>query len=151
MIRARVGERATLIECGVVRTRAGDPLPLRLMQIAITIEDLLLRHQPDALALENVFVGRNVRSALVLGHARGVIMLAAARAQVPVADISPREVKAAVAGSGGAEKVQVGLMVARLLNLASPPRPADAADGVAIALTHLIRMMPRARLGMGPR
>lgn len=120
------------------------------MQIAATIEELLLRHRPDALALENVFVGRNVRSALVLGHARGVIMLAAARAGVPVAEISPREVKAAVAGSGSADKVQVGLMVARLLSLSSPPRPADAADGVAIALTHLIRAMPRARLASGP-
>jgi len=151
VIRAKAGERATLIECGVIRTRAADPLPLRLMQIATTIEELLLRHHPDALALENVFVGRNVRSALVLGHARGVIMLTAARAQVPVAEISPREVKAAVAGNGSAEKVQVGLMVARLLHLASPPRPADAADGVAIALTHLIRLMPRARLAGGAR
>lgn len=146
VVRASVGRRAELVECGVVRTRASDPLPQRLHQIANAMEELILRHNPDALALENLFVGRNVRSALVLGHARGVIMLAAARAGVPVAEITPREVKAAVVGTGNAAKEQVGAMVARMLHLSSPPRPADAADGVAVGLTHLLRIMPRARL-----
>ena len=151
VISAAAGRRASLVECGVVRTRAADPLPVRLLQIADAVTELVQRHRPDVLALENVFLGSNARSALILGHARGAIMLSAARAGVPVAEISPREVKAAVAGSGAAQKHHVGEMVARLLHLAAPPRPADAADGVAIALTHVLRAMPRTRLAVGLR
>ena len=143
------GHRATLIECGVVRTRPTAPLPTRLLVIHEAITELIERHQPDALALEDVFHGRNTRTALVLGHARGVVMVAAERAGIPVAEITPAEVKRAVAGSGRATKDQVGAMVARLLRLRSAPRPSDAADGVAIALTHLIRAVPRTRLGGG--
>ncbi len=143
--------RATLIECGVVRTRAGDPLPDRLVLIADLVGELIVRHRPDVLALENVFHGVNARSALVLGHARGVVMLAAAQRGVPVAEITPSEVKRAVGGSGAASKEQVAMMVSRLLRLAAPPRPADAADGVAIALTHLIRIAPRTRLADASR
>lgn len=146
VVRAGHDGRATLLECGVVRTSATDPLPLRLLVLADAITELLERHRPEVLALENVFHGRNARSALVLGHARGVVMLAAARRPIPVAEITPAEVKRAVTGTGAASKEQVGRMVARLLHLASPPSPADAADGVAIALTHLMRAMPRARL-----
>ena len=143
VVRTGVDRRATLLECGVVRTRATEPLPDRLMTLADALDDLLDRHRPDALALENVFLGRNARTALVLGHARGVVMLAAARRGVVVAEITPREVKRAVTGTGAATKPQVAAMVARLLRLASAPEPADAADGVAIALTHLIRVAPR--------
>lgn len=146
VVRAAAGTTTSLIECGVVRTRSQDPLPVRLMQIADALDSLLSRHHPQVLAVENVFVGRNVRSALVLGHARGVVLLAAARAGIPVTEISPREVKAAIVGTGDADKHQVGLMVARLLGLVAPPRPADAADGVAIALTHALRAVPRGRL-----
>lgn len=144
----RVGgdQRATLVECGVVRTRATEPLPARLLTISDCITELLLRHQPDVLALENIFHGSNARSALVLGHARGVVMLAAARQAVPVVEITPAEVKRAIGGNGAASKDQVAMMVTRLLRLSSQPRPADAADGVAIALTHLIRIAPRLRL-----
>ena len=143
VVRTGVDRRATLLECGVVRTRATEPLPDRLMTLADALDDLIERHRPDALALENVFLGRNARTALVLGHARGVVMLAAARRGVVVAEITPREVKRAVTGTGAATKPQVAAMVARLLRLASAPEPADAADGVAIALTHLIRVAPR--------
>lgn len=139
--------RASLIECGVVRTRPTDPLPNRLLLIFDTVNELIERHRPDAVAIENVFHGRNTRTALVLGHARGVLMVVAERARVPVVEITPAEVKRAVTGSGRATKDQVGAMVARLLNLRSPPRPSDAADGVAIALTHLLRAAPRTRLG----
>jgi crossover junction endodeoxyribonuclease RuvC len=146
VVRTGVDRRATLLECGVVRTRATAALPDRLLTLAEAIEELLERHRPDALALENVFLGRNARTALVLGHARGVVMLAAARRGVVVAEITPAEVKRAVTGSGAATKPQVAAMVARLLRLASAPEPSDAADGVAIALTHLIRMSPRTNL-----
>jgi crossover junction endodeoxyribonuclease RuvC len=143
VVRTGVDRRATLLECGVVRTRATESLPDRLRTLADALDDLLERHRPDALALENVFLGRNARTAMVLGHARGVVMLSAARRGVVVAEISPREVKRAVTGTGAATKPQVAAMVARLLRLASAPEPSDAADGVAIALTHLIRMAPR--------
>lgn len=138
--------RAVLLECGVIRTRATAALPERLMQIATAIAALAARHQPHVLALEDVFHGKNARTALVLGHARGVVMLTAAQAGLPVAEITAREVKRAVAGTGAATKPQVAAMVARLLHLAQPPAPADAADGVAIALTHLMRATPRLRL-----
>jgi crossover junction endodeoxyribonuclease RuvC len=143
VVRTGADRRAALLECGVVRTRATESLPDRLLTLADALDDLLERHRPDALALENVFLGRNAHTALVLGHARGVVMLAAARHGVVVAEITPREVKRAVTGTGAATKPQVAAMVARLLRLANAPEPADAADGVAIALTHLIRTAPR--------
>ncbi|HEY4099411.1 MAG TPA: crossover junction endodeoxyribonuclease RuvC [Gemmatimonadales bacterium] len=139
----------SLVECGVVRTRAHEPLPARLAVIFDGVAELVERHRPDAIAVEGLFHGRNARSALVLGHARGVVLLAAERAHLPVAEISPAEVKRAVTGTGAATKPQVGAMVMRLLRLAAAPTPADAADGVAIALTHLLRLQPRARLA-GP-
>jgi crossover junction endodeoxyribonuclease RuvC len=128
-----------LIECGVIRPRAREPLARRLAVIHEEITLLLTRHHPDAIAVETVFVAHNARSALVLGHARGVVLLAAAQAGLDVAEYAPRQVKSAVVGAGGATKPQVGQMVARLLRLKSAPTPADAADGVAIALAHCLR------------
>lgn len=141
-----VGRSARLVECGVVRTRATEELSARLATIFEGVAELLERHRPDVVAVEGLFHGKNARSALVLGHARGVVLLAVARAGLPVAEISPAEVKRAMTGTGAASKPQVGEMVMRLLHLVSAPAPADAADGVAIALTHLIRMQPKARL-----
>ena len=138
--------RITLVECGVIRTRADQSLAIRLAVIFDGITELLERHRPDAIAVEGLFHGRNARSALVLGHARGVVLLAATRAGLAVAEISPAEVKRAVTGTGAATKPQVGAMVMRLLRLAAAPTPADAADGVAIALTHVLRLQPRARM-----
>jgi crossover junction endodeoxyribonuclease RuvC len=138
--------RITLVECGVIRTRADQSLAVRLAVIFDGITELLEHHRPDAIAVEGLFHGRNARSALVLGHARGVVLLAATRAGLAVAEISPAEVKRAVTGTGAATKPQVGAMVMRLLRLAAAPTPADAADGVAIALTHLLRLQPRARM-----
>lgn len=138
--------RITLVECGVIRTRADQSLAVRLAVIFDGITELLERHRPDAIAVEGLFHGRNARSALVLGHARGVVLLAATRAGLAVAEISPAEVKRAVTGTGAATKPQVGAMVMRLLRLAAAPMPADAADGVAIALTHVLRLQPRARM-----
>lgn len=135
---ARLGRPARLVECGVVRMRPADDLPRRLAAIHAGIGELILRHRPDVLAVEGVFFGRNVRTTVVLGHARGVILLAAEEAGIPVSEYAPRLVKKTVVGRGGALKAQVGYMVAKLLKLESPPRPADAADAVAIALTHLL-------------
>jgi crossover junction endodeoxyribonuclease RuvC len=138
-----------LVECGVIRPPRGGPLAGRLAVIHDEVMVLIGRHHPDWIAVEDVFVHQNVRSALVLGHARGVVLLAAARAGLPVAEYNPREVKAAVTGVGAATKVQMQLMVARLLRLKTPPEPADAADGVAIALTHCLRRRTLRRAVVG--
>jgi len=132
---ARTGR---LIECGVLRSRATETLPNRLKAIHEGVRELLGRHQPDVVAVEGVFYGSNARTAVILGHARGVILLAAAETGVPVVEYSPAMIKKAVTGRGAALKPQVGFMVARLLQLAEVPRPADAADGVAVALTHIL-------------
>ncbi|HEY0970412.1 MAG TPA: crossover junction endodeoxyribonuclease RuvC [Gemmatimonadales bacterium] len=128
----------TLVECGVVRTRPRDPLPARLAEIHDGIRELIERHRPDVVALEDVFYARNVRTTIVLGHARGVIMLAAQQAGLPVHEFPPAEIKKAVVGSGAASKEQVQFMLTRLLRLKSVPSPSDAADGVATALTYLM-------------
>jgi crossover junction endodeoxyribonuclease RuvC len=145
------GKSVRLVECGVVRTRAGEQLSDRLAIIFDGVTELLRRHRPDAVAVEGLFHGRNARSALILGHARGVVLLAAARGGLTPAEISPREVKRAVTGTGAASKAQVAAMVTKLLKLASAPSPADAADGVAIALTHFMRLGTRARPTGGAR
>jgi crossover junction endodeoxyribonuclease RuvC len=143
--------RVLLVECGVVRTRPTESLAMRLGTLFDGVATLIERHHPDAIAVEGLFHGRNARSALILGHARGVVLLAATRAGLSVAEISPAEVKRAVTGTGAATKGQVGAMVMRLLNLVAAPKPADAADGVAIALTHLLRQRPGARMMVGRR
>jgi crossover junction endodeoxyribonuclease RuvC len=127
-----------LIECGVIRTRARDPLAQRLREIHAGVTDLIERHHPDALAIEDVFYARNVRTTIVLGHARGVILLAAAQARIEISEYPPAEIKKAIVGTGGATKLQVQFMVSRLLRLKTAPEPADAADGVAAALTRLM-------------
>lgn len=153
------GERGVLrlIECGVVRTTTRAPLPTRLHQVHTALVELCRRHRPDVLAVEEAFHARNVRTTLVLGHARGVILLAGEESGIAVAEYSPAMIKKTVTGRGGALKPQVGYMVAQLLRLKTPPRPADAADGVAVALTHLLRAAshrgtrPRAAHPMGSR
>ena len=124
----------SLVECGVIRTRARDPLPSRLNEIHAGVVELLARHRPDALAVEDVFYAKNVRTTVVLGHARGVILLAGQQASVPIHELPPAEIKKAVVGTGIATKEQVQFMLTRLLRLRSAPQPSDAADGVAAAL-----------------
>jgi crossover junction endodeoxyribonuclease RuvC len=128
------GRPPTLVECGVIRTTARDPLPLRLAEVYEGVRELIARHRPDTLAIEDVFFARNVRTTVVLGHARGVILLAAQLAALTIHEYPPAEIKKAITGRGGATKEQVQFMVARLLRLKSAPQPADAADGVAAAL-----------------
>jgi len=123
------------VASGTLRLNATRPLPERLLRLAEGLDALLAEHRPDRLAVERIFAARNVRSALVLGHARGVILLSAARAGVPVSEYTPAEVKQAVVGGGRAPKAQVMRMVGMLLGHAAPLAE-DEADALAIALTH---------------
>lgn len=138
VIRAEHIGAATLVECGVIRTRARDPLPARLAEIYAGVAELLRTHRPDALAVEDIFYAHNVRTTVVLGHARGVILLAGQQAGVEIFEFPPAEIKKAVVGHGGATKTQVQFMLTRLLRLRSVPQPSDAADGVAAALTCIM-------------
>ncbi|MEE8268348.1 MAG: crossover junction endodeoxyribonuclease RuvC [Gemmatimonadales bacterium] len=140
---------ARLVECGVLRTEKGTSLPRRLRTIHDGLSELIARHRPDCMAVEDIFYGKNPRSSAVLGHARGVILLNAEMANLPIAEYSPATIKKTVVGRGGALKPQVGYMVAQLLRLADPPTPADAADGVAVALTHLLCGRSRAISALG--
>jgi len=138
-----------LRECGVIRTSPRAPLADRLQDIHEGVCEVIDRHDPDRLSVEDVFYGKNVRTAMVLGHARGVILLAGARRGIPVHEYSPAEVKNAVVGRGGADKHQVAFMVQRLLSLREPPAPSDAADGVAVALCDCFQAAgPLARMRM---
>lgn len=128
----------SLVECGVIRTAARSPLPDRLLEIHDGVTELLARHRPDMVGVEGVFYARNVRTTVVLGHARGVILLAARQAGVAVHELSPAEIKNAVVGTGAASKSQVQYMLTRLLRLKAVPSPSDAADGIAAALTCLL-------------
>jgi len=128
----------SLVECGVIRTNPRDALPQRLHDIYEGIRDLIDRHTPSALAVEDIFYARYVRATIVLGHARGVILLAGAQAGIPVHEYPPREIKKAVTGAGGATKEQVQYMMMRMLRLKTAPKPTDASDGVAAALTYCL-------------
>lgn len=127
-----------LIECGVIRTRARDPLASRLHEIHAGVSELIARHRPAMLAVEDVFYAKNVRTTVVLGHARGVILLAGAEASLEIHELPPSEIKKAVTGTGAATKEQVQFMLTRLLRLKSAPHPSDASDGVAAALACLL-------------
>ena len=138
--------RARLVAVGVVTTPAGDTLGARLVALERAFEMWLDEHAPDAVAVERVFSQANVRTVMGTAQAGAVAVVCAARRGIPVVLHTPSEVKAAVTGSGRADKAQVGLMVARLLRLDGPPRPADAADALALAICHLWRTPAQARL-----
>ena len=138
VVRAERSGLVGLVECGVIRTRAREPLPRRLKEIYDGVTELIARHHPDALSVEDVFYAKNVRTTVVLGHARGVILLAGANAGLEVHEFPPSEIKKAVAGTGAATKEQVQFMLTRLLRLKAVPQPSDAADGVAAALTYAL-------------
>ncbi len=128
------GRNTTLRECGVLRTNAREPLAVRLQGLHDGVRDLITRHRPDTLSVEAIFYARNVRTTVVLGHARGVILLAGQQEGLTIREFPPAEIKKVIVGRGAATKEQVQFMVARLLRLRSVPEPADAADGVAAAL-----------------
>ena len=140
------GRTVTCVAVDVVRTPVDADLANRLLAVADEVERWLDRYQPDVVAIERVFSQYNVRTAMGTAQAGGVVALAAARRALVVAFHTPSEVKAAVTGSGRADKAQVTTMVTRLLNLAERPSPADAADALALAICHLWRAPMRARL-----
>jgi crossover junction endodeoxyribonuclease RuvC len=131
------GRRHRLVACGALSAPPHTSFPDRLLAIHGGLVLLLAEHRPDCVAIENIFHAKNVRSALKLGHARGVALLAASAAGVTICEYSPAEIKRAVVGFGRAEKQQVGQMVKLLLGLDAPPAPHDASDAVAVALCHI--------------
>jgi crossover junction endodeoxyribonuclease RuvC len=133
------GRTPALVAADVLRTPAGDDIAARLLALEAGIEEWLTTHQPDAMAVERVFSQHNVRTVMGTAQAGAVAVLCAARRGLPVALHTPSEVKAAVTGSGRAGKDQVTAMVMRLLRLDDPPRPADTADALALAICHLWR------------
>lgn len=136
----------SLIEVGVVLTPPDAPLEERLLRLEREIEEWMDRTKPDVVAVERVFAQHNVRTVMGTGQAAGIALLIAARRGIPVAMHTPSEVKAAVTGSGRAAKAQVGEMVKRILNLSEIPKPADAADSLALAITHAWRGAGTSRL-----
>ncbi|WP_432564770.1 crossover junction endodeoxyribonuclease RuvC [Kineococcus sp. SYSU DK003] len=142
----RTGRRAQMVAVGVVRTPAEDAIESRLLAISEGLETWLDTHRPDVVAVERVFAQSNVRSVMGTAQAAGLVLVAAARRGLPVAMHTPSEVKAAVTGNGRADKEQVTAMVTRILGLDTPPRPADAADALALALCHLWRGGATSRL-----
>ena len=132
------GERALQhIVSGAIHLDPRQPLPLRLNRIFTELRQIIAEHRPETVAIEDVFYAANAKSALKLGQVRGVAMLAAASCGLPVAEYAPLSIKSAVVGYGRAEKSQVQQMVMRLLQLPSPPEPADASDALALAICHL--------------
>jgi crossover junction endodeoxyribonuclease RuvC len=138
------GSRHRLVTCGAIRTSASATFPEKLLVIHSRLTTLLSECCPEAVAIENVFHAVNARSALKLGHARGVAMLAAVEAGVPIYEYTPAEVKRVVVGYGRAEKPQVQQMIKLILGLAEVPSPHDAADALAVAVCH-IHSQPPAR------
>ncbi|KOX22033.1 Holliday junction resolvase [Streptomyces sp. NRRL F-6491] len=136
----------TMLGVGVVRTPADADIGMRLVGIEQGIEEWIDRFSPELVAVERVFSQHNVRTVMGTAQASAVAMLCASRRGIPVALHTPSEVKAAVTGSGRADKAQVGTMVTRLLRLSEPPRPADAADALALAICHIWRAPAQNRL-----
>ncbi len=133
------GRQVAAVDVGVVRTPADLPLERRLHAVATEVAEWIARHRPDVVAIERVFSQHNVRTVMGTAQASGVVALMAAQAGLPVAFHTPSEVKAAVTGEGRAGKEQVTAMVTRVLRLAEAPRPADAADALALAICHCWR------------
>ncbi len=137
VVAQRVDGTFDLLACGVIRTEPSQLMHLRLREIFEDLQSLIQRYHPDEVAVEELFFGRNVTTAITVGQARGAALLAAALNNLPVAEYTPATVKQALTGYGNADKLQMQMMVQSLLELEEVPRPDDAADGVAVALCHL--------------
>jgi len=137
LVREEEGGQLTAVAYGVVRTQARLPMPQRLVLIHRELQEVIQLHRPDSAAVELLFFQNNVTSAMTVGQARGVALLALAEAEIPIAEYTPMVVKEAVAGYGGADKHQVQQMVRALLGLDEIPRPDDAADALAVAICHI--------------
>ena len=131
------GNQLTMVAYGVVTTPAGTPLPQRLQTIYHELTGIIQEWQPETSAIEELFFSKNAKTALTVGHGRGVAMLALANANLPIVEYKPLEIKQALTGHGGADKQQMQQMVKLLLELDDIPRPDDAADGLAVAICHL--------------
>lgn len=140
------GRPCKLVAYYVVYTESDDELPLRLLHLDTALTELVAEHKPDAVAVERVFAQHNVQTVTGTAQASGIGILAGARAGLPVQTYTPSEVKAAITGSGRADKAQMTAMVTRLLGMEAPPRPADAADALAIAICHVWRGGTQSRL-----
>jgi crossover junction endodeoxyribonuclease RuvC len=145
------GRTHRFVTAGVIRTSAAAPLADRLARIHEGLTEALRVYQPEAVAVEEVFHAVNVKTALKLAHVRGIALLVAAQAGLPVGEYSALEVKSSVVGYGRAEKSQVQLMVASLLGLAEPPASEDASDALAVAICHGTTALTEARLTRGVR
>ncbi len=141
-----VGRPLTLVDVGVLRTSADLPVPERLVTIERGVEAWVEEHRPDAVAIERVFARSDVSTVMGTAQASGVAMVVAARRGLVVALHTPSEVKAAVSGNGRADKAQVAQMITRILRLEVAPKPADAADALALAITHIWRGGAQARI-----
>ena len=139
IVEGAIGKPLTLVGVGVILTATDLPLEQRLLQLERELEEWLDLHKPDAIAIERVFSQHNVRTVMGTGQAAGIALLVAARRNIPVMMHTPSEVKAAVTGSGRANKVQVAEMVKRLLNLEVIPKPVDSTDALALAICHIWR------------
>jgi crossover junction endodeoxyribonuclease RuvC len=133
------GNRLRLMTCGTITNRSDVPMPERLQKIYRGLQTLMKKQGPDEVAIESAFYGKNVQSALKLGHARGVSLLAAVEEDLPTAEYSPREVKRAVVGKGNATKEQVRFMVSAILSTPSENMLLDASDALAVAICHCHR------------
>jgi crossover junction endodeoxyribonuclease RuvC len=139
-------QKLTMVDVGVIRTDTDASLDQRLLQLEVELIEWISKHKPDVIAVERVFSQLNVRTAMATGQAAGVALLVAARSGIPVAMHTPSEVKAAVTGSGRADKKQVAEMVKRLLSLKEIPKPVDSTDALALAICHHWRGKGNARL-----
>jgi crossover junction endodeoxyribonuclease RuvC len=139
--------RLTVLASGCIRNGGRISMPLRLMRIFDGLNEVITLHHPDEFAIETAFYGKNVQSALKLGHARGVAMLAAVSQNIPTQEYSPREVKRALVGNGTASKEQVQYMVRALLNMKSASLPYDVTDALAVAMCHVQHRLSVSRSG----
>lgn len=146
VVEGSIGRQLRMVDVNVLRTDPQQEVALRLVTIERGIEALIEEHRPDVVAVERVFSQHNVRTVMGTAQASGVAMVVAARRGLPVALHTPSEVKAAVSGSGRADKAQVAAMVTRLLRLEAAPKPADAADALALAITHIWRGGAQSRI-----
>lgn len=133
---SETGNKLTAVDYGCIRTSPSQPLEIRLQKIFCEIKNIIERYKPDNFAVEELFFNKNVRTALIVGQARGVIMLAGAENGLPVHEYTPLQVKQAVVGYGRAEKAQIQFMVKTILSLPEIPKPDDVADALAIAICH---------------
>jgi crossover junction endodeoxyribonuclease RuvC len=136
LIRQSSSDQLELVDYGLISTAAGQPLQVRLLDLYMELLDVLEKYQPDSAAVEQIFFQRNVKTALMVGQARGVALLSLAKIDIPMDEYTPSEIKLAVSGYGNADKVQMQTMVKALLRMDHLPKPDDAADALAVAICH---------------